>query len=234
MSNLFLESLGEAEYDALRPYLEKIELPDRFVLHRGGETIEYCYFPVRGTSLCELVGLADGSEVEAGIIGREGFAGVTALLPGSIAPNMFIVQIPGAAMRIKAKILREQARRRPALLERILVFSVALGVQVSQTAVCNARHNLSERLARWLLMLQDRAERDELPLTHDILSTMLGVRRSGVTVAAGGLSERGAIRYTRGLVTIIDRQRLEAASCECYRAMRERQRLLLGEDAPFA
>ena len=222
MSNLFLASLSRDDYSRIEPHLEAADLPLKFYPHRAGPPIEYCHFPERGTSLCELVRLPDGSEVEAGIIGREGVVGLAALLPCNAAPCDCIVQVPGRSLRIRANILREQIAARPAILERAFRFAMELSIQVTQTAVCNVRHPLNKRLARWILMVHDRAEISVLPLTHEVLSIMLGVRRAGVSVAAHELSENGAIRYTRGTITIVDRQKLEESCCECYAELKTR------------
>src|SRR3954468_4905317 len=144
------------------------------------------------------------------------------------APHTSMIQMPGAGLRIVSGILREEMLRRPALLQQVLKFAQVLNVQISHTAACNAHHNLQERLARWLLMAHDRAESDALPLTQEFMSMMLAVRRPGVTVAARSLQSTGAIDYQRGRVAILDRSRLEEASCECYGIVREHYQRVLG------
>jgi CRP-like cAMP-binding protein len=139
-----------------------------------------------------------------------------------------MVQLPGTGARIQTDIVRQEMQRSPALLSQVLRYAQALHVQVSQTAVCNVHHTLQERLARWLLMAHDRAASDTLPLTQEFLSMMLGVRRPGVTVAATILQQTGAISYTRGRIAVLDRARLEAASCECYGMVQVQFNQLLG------
>jgi CRP-like cAMP-binding protein len=161
------------------------------------------------------------------MIGKEGVVGVPVLLGADTSPLQAMVQIPGSALRMRANAFREEAVRRATLSALLLRYVQALHVQVSLSAACNGRHTLPERLARWLLMARDRATSDEMPLSHEFLSMMLGVRRAGVTVAVGTLKPAGLVRNTHGQVTILDRQGLEAACCECYRTVRnEYQRLL--------
>src|SRR3954453_23913717 len=226
--NLFLASLSQDDFEALRPHLEIVRLPLRLILHEMGSPIEHCYFTDGGmTSL--LINLEDGAAVEAGVVGKEGFAGAAALMGfENAAPHTSMIQIPGTGLRISADVLRREMLRRPALLDRVHRFTQLLNVQISQTAPCNAHHNLQERLARWLLMAHDRAESDALPLTQEFLSMMLAVRRPGVTVAARSLQGTGAIDYERGRITVLDRASLEEASCECYGIVREQYRRMLG------
>jgi CRP-like cAMP-binding protein len=191
-----------------------------------GEPIEYCYFGDGGmTSL--LIPLQDGALIEAGVIGKEGFSGISAIMGAPTASHTAMIQMPGIGVRLPPDILRNAMLASPALLDRVLRYFQALNIQISHTAACNAHHNLMERLARWLLMAHDRAESDVLPLTQEFMSMMLAVRRSGVTVAAGSLQATGAIRYRSGRVTVLDRQLLEEASCECYAIVRRQYQALL-------
>lgn len=225
--NSFLAALPPEDYERLRPHCEQVELRSRTILYEMGEPIEYCTFTDGGmTSL--LIRLEDGASVEAGVIGKEGFAGLSAVMGGSVAAHTGMTQIPGYGLRVRASALREAMLHSSALLDRVLRFSLALSAQISQTAACNAHHNLQERLARWLLMAHDRAERDELPLTQEFVSMMLAVRRAGVTVAARTLQVTGAIDYERGRITVRDRRALEEASCECYEVVRQQYETLLG------
>jgi CRP-like cAMP-binding protein len=167
--------------------------------------------------------------IEAGVIGKEGFANGAALMGfEDSSPYTTMIQMPGVGLRIPALVLRTEMLRRPALLDRVHRFSQVLNVQISHTAACNAHHNLPERLARWLLMAHDRAESDALPLTQEFVSMMLAVRRPGVTVAARSLQATGAIDYQRGRVTVLDRRLLEEASCECYGIVRGHYQRVLG------
>jgi CRP-like cAMP-binding protein len=225
--NLFLASLPHEDYERLRPHLERVDLPLRTILYEMGQPIEHCTFTDGGmTSL--VIRLEDGASVEAGVVGKEGFSGVSALMGAEIAGHTGLIQMPGVGVRIQPGILREAMLKSPALLDRVLRYSQALNMQISQTAACNARHDLQERLARWLLMAHDRAESDALPLTQEFVSMMLAVRRPGVTVAARSLQTAGAIEYERGRILVRDRRRLEEASCECYDIVRKQFQQLLG------
>ena len=176
-----------------------------------------------------VVDLEDGASIEAGVIGKEGFAGGAALMGfKGESPLTSMIQMPGIGVRIAPGVLRDEMMRRPALFEAVLRFMQVLNIQISHTAACNAHHNLQERLARWLLMAHDRAKSDTLPLTQEFLSIMLAVRRPGVTVAARSLQAIGAIDYERGRILVRDRARLEEASCECYGLVREHYRRNLG------
>jgi CRP-like cAMP-binding protein len=171
--------------------------------------------------------MADGSMVEVGLVGNEGIAGIPAALGDNIATTTAIVQVPGSGMRMKASVLKTEFGRGGSLQSLLLRYIQALYAFVSQNAACNRLHHLDGRLARWLLLVCDRVESNELPLTHEFIGQMLGVRRAGVTEAANTLQQAGLIRYTRGKITILNRQELEAASCECYEIIKgEYARLL--------
>jgi CRP-like cAMP-binding protein len=220
--------LPQDDFEALRPHFECVRLPLRQILHKMGSPIEHCYFS-DGGMISLLIDLEDGASIEAGVIGKEGFAGCAALMGfEDAAPLTSMIQMPGMGLRIVPDILREEMLRRPTLLEKVLRFTQVLNTQISHTAACNAHHNLPERLARWLLMAHDRAESDALPLTQEFISIMLAVRRPGVTVAARTLQAIGAIDYRHGSIAVLDRARLEEASCECYGIVREQYRRILG------
>jgi CRP-like cAMP-binding protein len=225
IANRLLAALAPEDLDALSAQFEPVPLPHKQTLSNSGAPIEHVYFPQEG--MVSLVQPLPGGMIEVGMIGNEGFVGVPVLLGADTSPLEAMVQIPGSALRIAASAFREEAARNTALLGLLLRYAEALQVQVSFSAACNGRHSLAERLARWLLTARDRATSDELPLGHEFLSMMLGVRRSGVTVALGGLRTAGLLRKTHGRVIIIDRQGLEAVACGCYRAVRtEYERLL--------
>ena len=225
--NLFLAALPKDDLNRLRPHLEVMEMPVRKILFETGQPIPHLYFPNSGM-ISLLIPLEDGALLEVGVVGKEGFAGLAALLGAETAAHTSMVQMPGTGARIKTDIMRQKMQRSPALLSRVLRYAQALHVQVSQTAVCNVHHNLQERLARWLLMAHDRAASETLPLTQEFISMMLGVRRPGVTVAATILQQTGAISYTRGRITVLDRKRLEETSCECYNMVKEQFDQLFG------
>jgi CRP-like cAMP-binding protein len=230
--NLFLASLPEDDVEVLRPHFERVRLTSRQILHEISAPIDHCYFTDGGmTSL--LVTLEDGALIEAGVVGKEGFAGAPALMGfQDSSPFTSMIQMPGVGVRVTTEVLRTEMLRRPALLDRVHRLTQVLNIQISHTAACNAHHQLAQRLARWLLMAHDRAESDALPLTQEFVSMMLAVRRPGVTVAARTLQAMGSIDYQRGRVTVIDRQRLEEASCECYAIVRRHYERVLNWPPP--
>lgn len=177
--------------------------------------MDYIYFPL--DSMVSLVAqMAGGAEVEVGVTGFEGVVGLPALLGVDRSPHLNMVQMPGGAVRARAAVLRDELGRGGALLQVTLRYAQSVMVMAAQTAACNALHTLAERLAKWLLMSHDRRRGDELPLTHDFLSMMLGCRRAGVTEAAVVLQAEGLIKYHRGRITVTDREGLEGFACECY------------------
>jgi CRP-like cAMP-binding protein len=217
--NRVLAALPGAEYDRLSSHLQHVTLALGDILHMPEDTIEYIYFPT--TSLISLLAmLEDGETVEAGVVGAEGFVGVSVALGVPTTTTQSLVQGAGDAMRIKAETLKALIKDGGPLHELLLRFTHTLFTQIAQTAACNRAHNLSERLARWLLLSHDRLRRDEFEMTHEFLARMLGTRRAGVSVAASALREAGLIDYSRGRVLIINRKGLEKASCECYRIVK--------------
>ncbi len=213
--NRLLGTLSDAEYQRLVPHLEHVSLPLKQVLHKAGESIEYVYFP-QGTMVSLISTLEEGSMVEVGLVGNEGVVGIPAALGDNIATTTAMVQLAGSSLRMEASLLKTEFGRGGSLQSLLLRYTQALYALASQNAACNRLHQLEERLARWLLLVCDRVESNELPLTHEFISKMLGVRRAGVTEAANSLQQAGLIRYTRGRITILNREELEAASCSCY------------------
>jgi len=226
ISNRLLVALALEDLDLLRPHLEPVPLPQKQTLSKPNTPLDHVYFVQEGmVSLVQP--LEDGAMIEVGMIGNEGLVGVPVLLGANTSPLEAMVQIPGSALRMQANAFRGEAARSTALSRPLLRYGQALHIQVSLSTACNGRHTLPERLARWLLTARDRANSDRMPLSHEFLSMMLGVRRAGVTVAVGTLKAAGLIHNTHGQVTITDRQGLEAACCECYRTVRnEYERLL--------
>jgi CRP-like cAMP-binding protein len=224
--NRLLAALATRDFSRVLSRLEPVPLPLRQILVRPDKLIKNVYFPQHGVvSLVQR--LKDGGVIEVGLIGNEGLVGVPIVLGASTAPVEAMVQIPGSALRMPTRVLQEEMIGNTALLPLLLRYAQALHIQVTQTAACNGRHSLHERLARWLLMAHDRSASDDLPLNHEFLSMMLGVRRSGVTVVLSELRAAGLIDNGRSKVTIVDRRRLRAASCDCYESVRrEYQRLL--------
>ncbi len=185
------------------------------LLNEMGEPIEYCYFMNSGmTSILTIMG--DGKGVEVGLTGKEGFIGLPLVVGLKTSATRAIVQITGSAFRLSAARALQALNKCPQLSRRLNRYSQELGMQATQVAACNRLHDVEERLARWLLMSQDRVGGEIVPLTQEFLSHMLGTRRASVTVAAGILQKAGLIKYARGSVTIVNRERLEDAACECY------------------
>ncbi len=216
--NRLLASLTPPDIARIAPHLSPVTLAVNQTLHDAGAKVETIYFIEDG--ICSIVAtMESGSTIEVGIIGRDGFVGTAAVLDTGRATNRAYMQIPGHGYSIKTKILREQCAESPELLSWLLKGVQALLVQTSQTAACNRVHELDERLSRWLLMCHDRMQADFLPITHEFLGMMLGTRRTSVTVAAGMLQKAGLIAYTRGHVTIENRNGLKDAACECYQVV---------------
>ncbi len=192
-----------------------------------GVPTDSVYFPETCMVSLILV-LEDGAAIEVGLIGREGLVGVLAGLGASAISGEAIVQMSGSALRMPTRILREEMGLNSALRQMLLRYVQALFSQISQTAACNARHALPQRLARWLLLARDCAETNELMLSHEFLSMMIGVRRAGVTVALSELKRNDIIASSRGRIVILDQKRLEASACECYRTVKLEYDRLLG------
>jgi CRP-like cAMP-binding protein len=214
-ANKILTALPHEEFERLRPNLREVSFPIGKIIFQPEEPIEWVYFINRGI-ISWLATLEDGNTVEAGVIGREGVAGIPVLLGAPSTPNQGLTQSEVNASRIASRHLILEFRKNGELSEMILRFVHTMFTQVAQTAACNRLHTLDQRLARWLLMTHDRIDGDAVPLTQEFLSRMLGVRRAGVSVAATGLRQNGLIEYHRGDIRIHDREGLEAVSCECY------------------
>lgn len=224
--NRLLDALPREELGKLLPHLEAVSLPVRQTLQAPNTPPEFVHFVTAGI-VSVVAPLEDGAMVELAIIGREGLSAINVMLGADTTPHECFVQVAGAALRMNARRLVEEASRATLLRDVLLRFAQAVAVHTAQTAACNARHTLDERLARWLLSARDRLDSDEMPLTQEFLSMMLAVRRSGVTVAAGTLQQAGIIRYRHGRITLLDRDALEATSCECYRIVRDEAARLL-------
>ncbi len=217
-SNRVLASLPALEMRQLTPHLIPIDLPRDFTLHEPGQHVDTVYFPEAG--ICSIVAtMENGTTIEVGIIGRDGFVGAPVVLGADHSPNRSFMQIAGHGYKVKAKILMQQAEASAPLRLCLLRSVQALIVQTAQTAACNRVHELAARLARWLLMCRDRVQSDRVPITHEFLATMLGTRRSSVTVAAGILKKAGLISHARGHVTIENHPGLVDAACECYKVV---------------
>lgn len=213
--NRILAALPGEEYQRLLPHLEQVSMNLSEILFRPDEVIKYVYFP-ETCIISLLTDLSDGYGIEVGLVGKEGMAGVSVALGSDREPKVATVQGAGTALRLKASVLRAEARRGQMLQAYLLRYTHALMSQISQSVVCNIRHAIEGRLARWLLMYHDRVERDELKLTHEFIANMLGIRRAGVSMVANKLKRAGLIDYYRGAIKIIDRQGLVEMTCECY------------------
>jgi len=220
VSNKILLSISDSDYRSLRPHLEYVNLPNHLVLHEAGGKVEFAYFPNRGL-ISLVVVMEDGKTAEAGIVGNEGFTGTPATVGLSRGPLQAVVQITGDGFRVKVGALQHTLESAPHLQLVLSRYAVVRGMQVAQTAACNRLHDIEQRLARWLLMTQDRVDSGSLPITHDFLATMLGTDRPTVSLAAGVLQKRKVIEYTRGAVEIVNRKKLEDSACECYRVIRQ-------------
>ena len=215
VSNLILLAMSDVDYTSLRPHLEYVSLPNHMVLHEGGGKLEFVYFPNRGM-ISLVVVMKDGRTAEAGIVGNEGFTGTPASVGLTRSPLQAVVQITGDGFRVKVAALQNTLESAPNLQWMLSRYAVVQGMQVAQTAACNRLHDIKQRLARWLLMTQDRMDSGSLPITHDFIATMLGTDRPSVSLAAGVLQKKKLIEYTRGAVKIVNRKKLEGFACECY------------------
>ena len=220
VSSLILLSISDGDYSSLRPHLEYISLPNHLVLHEAGGKLEFAYFPNRGL-ISLVVVMKDGRTAEAGIVGNEGFTGTLAAVGLSRSTLHAVVQITGDGFRVEVGALQNTLESAPHLQLTLSRYAAIRGMQVAQTAACNRLHDIGQRLARWLLMTQDRVDSGSLPITHDFLATMLGTDRPSVSEAAGVLQKKKLIEYTRGAVKIVNRKKLENSACECYGVMRQ-------------
>ncbi|MCR4302025.1 MAG: Crp/Fnr family transcriptional regulator [Sulfuricaulis sp.] len=219
-TNSVLQVLSPKENLRLSMLSEQVDLTYGDVLCEPGKTLRHVYFPNSG--IISLLTPLDGHDsVEVGLVGREGMAGIGLFLGSSVSPVQMLVQGSGIATRMKAASFRNEIKRNPVLQRELNRYLYAFMAQVAQTAACNRHHLLEKRLARWLLMTHDRARSNEFHLTQEFLAHMLGVRRVGVTRAAGLLQEKNLISYRRGNITILDRKGLERASCRCYEAVND-------------
>jgi CRP-like cAMP-binding protein len=218
--NRILLEIPESEYAALAPHLEFVELPLRKMLLDPAEGFECGYFPDSGL-ISLVVFVSDGRSVEVGIVGKEGFVGAPLAAGVTETPYRAMVQAHLRAFRVKADILRVLLPDTPQLRDQLTRYAVIQGMQLSQLAACNRLHEIDQRLARWMLMCQDRLGEDLLPMTHEFFAEMLGTGRPTVSVAAAVLQRAGFIEYSRGVVKIVNREGLEGAACECFKVLQQ-------------
>ena len=224
--NRLLAALPADAYDALLPALEPLAMPLGLSLYESGGAQGYVYFPT--TAIVSLLYvLADGASAEIAVTGNEGLVGIALFMGGETTPSRAVVQSAGRGYRLKAAVVKSHFETGGALQHLLLRFTQALITQMTQTAVCNRHHSMDQQLCRWLLLTLDRLPGDELAMTQELIANMLGVRREGVTEAAGKLQADGLIRYRRGHITVIDRPRLEARVCECYGVVKKEYDRLL-------
>jgi CRP-like cAMP-binding protein len=224
--NQLLQSLSREEYARLLPNLERVELALGHVIYEAGEPLRHVYFPT--TCIVSLLNvLESGASAEIAIVGNDGLLGVALFMGGGTMPNRAVVQSAGYAYRVRHQQVMQEFNRHGDMLHLILLYTQSLITQMAQTAVCNRHHTVDQQLCRWLLISLDRLPSNQLKMTQALIANMLGVRREGVTEAAGKLQQAGLINYSRGLITIIDRQGLEDRVCECYQVVKtESERLL--------
>jgi CRP-like cAMP-binding protein len=219
-ANRILAALRPEELARVKPHLEHVRLTQGATLYSAGDTVRRVYFINAG--MVSLVAVtADGSATEVGMIGDEGMAGIAAVLKNDTSPYDVVVQLAGAALRMRADLLKVEFERRGVLHDMLLRYMHMLLKQISQSAVCNRFHTVEERLCRWLLISSDRSHLSTLFLTQEFLSQMIGAPRTSVTITARALQRQGFINYSRGKIQILDREAMTAASCECYGVVAE-------------
>ena len=224
--NNLLAVLPEAELNRWTSSLEPVDMPLGKVLYESGVKLGYVYFPT--TSLVSLLYvLENGSSAEIAVVGREGIVGISLFMGGESTPSRALVQSAGHGFRLKASILMQEFNRGGPVMHLLLRYTQALITQMTQTAVCNRHHSLDQQLCRWLLISLDRLPSNELVMTQELIGNMLGVRREGVTEAAGHLQAAGLIQYQRGRITVLNRAGLEARTCECYSVVKQEYDRLL-------
>jgi CRP-like cAMP-binding protein len=224
--NHLLAALPEADYQRLLAHLEPVTLPLGLVVFESGSKLRHLYFPASGI-VSLLYATENGSSTEIAVIGNEGVVGIALFMGGESTPSRAVVQSAGHGYRLKASVLKTEFELGGPLQQLLLRYTQALIAQMTQTAVCNRHHSVDQQLCRWLLLSLDRLPSNELAMTQELIANMLGVRREGVTVAAGTLQEAGLIKYSRGHITILDRPKLERRVCECYAVVKKEMDRLL-------
>ena len=218
--NHLLRALPALDWERLIPQLELVEMPLGQVICESGSPLHYVYFPT-DSIVSLLYVMEDGASAEIAVVGHEGMVGVALFMGGGTTPSRAVVQSAGHAYRLKGQLLKEEFHRGGALQYLLLRYTQALLTQMAQTAACNRHHSVDQQLCRWLLLSLDRLPANTLTMTQELIANMLGVRREGVTEAAGKLQLAGLIKYCRGHITVLDRPRLETQVCECYRVVKK-------------
>ncbi len=232
LQNHLLAALPDAEFLRLSPHLERVTMPLGEALYESGGQLQHVYFPT--TSIVSLLYvLEDGASAEIAVVGNEGILGISLFMGGETTPSRAVVQSAGHGYRLKAHLLKQEFNRAGPVLQLLLRYTQALITQMTQTAVCNRHHSVEQQLCRWLLLSLDRLSSNSLTMTQELIANMLGVRREGVTEAAGKLQRAGLIRYSRGHIEVLDRAALEREVCECYSVVKKEFDRLL-RDIPHA
>lgn len=225
--NLLLAALSDTVLSRLLPYLEYVSMPLGMVVHESGHCAKNVYFPTDAI-VSLLYVMQDGHSAEISVVGKDGVVGISVFMGGGSTPSRAVVQSAGGAYRLSGPHLQDEFNHVDPEFRRLMLrYTQALITQMAQTAVCNRHHSIAQQLCRWLLLSLDRLESNTLTMTHELIANMLGVRREGVTEAAGVLHRAGIIDYHRGKITVLDRKKLEQMSCECYAVVkRETDRLM--------
>jgi CRP-like cAMP-binding protein len=226
--NHLLAALPAAEFERLAPHLEPVEMRLGDVLYESGGLLQHVYFPTTAILSLHYV-MENGSSSEIAGVGNEGMLGISLLMGGNTTPSRAVVQTGGQGYRLKSQLMLEEFKRAGAMQQLMLRYTQALITQMSQTAACNRHHSLVQQLCRWLLLTLDRMPTNELIMTQELVASMLGVRREGVTEAAGKLQQAGVISYRRGHITVLNRSGLESQVCECYAVVKKEFARLLPE-----
>ena len=224
--NRLLAALPAPEFARLSSHLELVSMPLGTVLYESGSRLHHVYFPT--TSIVSLLYvMEDGASAEIAVVGNEGILGIALFMGGETTPSRAVVQSAGHGYRLKARLLKQEFNRAGPVLHLLLRYTQALITQMAQTAVCNRHHSVEQQLCRWLLLSLDRLQSNKLTMTQELIANMLGVRREGVTEAAGKLQQAGLIRYSRGRIEVLDRKALERQACECYAVVKKESDRLL-------
>ena len=226
LQNHLLMALSSDVRDRLLPHIERIVLPLGKVLYESGDTLRHVYFPT-DSIISLLYVMENGASAEIAVVGNEGIVGVSLFMGGESTPSRAVVQSAGTAYRLNGQRLKDEFDRHGELLVLLLRYTQALLTQMAQTAVCNRHHSIDQQLCRWLLLSLDRLPSNELTMTQELIANMLGVRREGVTDAAGKLQKLGVLEYSRGHIKVLDRHKLEELSCECYAVVKQESDRLL-------
>jgi CRP-like cAMP-binding protein len=226
--NHLLAALPTAEFEALVAHLELVPMRLGQMLYEPGEQLQHAYFPTTSIVSLHYV-MESGASAETAGVGNEGMLGVSLFMGGDTTPSSAVVQTAGHAYRLERRLLKQEFERGGLLQRLLLRYTQALLTQIAQTAVCNRHHSLEQQLCRWLLLTLDRLPSNELVMTQELVASMLGVRREGITVAAGDLQRAGYISYRRGHIAVLNRSGLEASTCECYAVVKKELNRLLSD-----